>query len=89
MKRKIAPLLIVGILVLSGLGASAVTDYSAFGGGAVEITNFISLTFSPIIIEEYNDDYVEVNLEDTSSYLLSPGQPVLPKVIKSVELWST
>ena len=45
-----------------------------------------STEFSPLVIEESDQDYVKLRLKDTSSYLMNPGQPMLPKVVKTFEL---
>ena len=69
--KKIIPLVIVGILVLSGLGASGTT--------VSENENLISETivFSrPFIIEE--EDFVSIELEEATSYSWETGKPTLP-----------
>jgi hypothetical protein len=82
MKNKIVPFFVISILVLSGLGAVAINNDD------VVFENFKTMTLeiSPLVIEEYDDSYIEVNLEDTSSLFAEPGKPVLPKVVKSIEL---
>jgi hypothetical protein len=45
-----------------------------------------TILVSPLIIEELDSENVEVNLNDVSTYLMNPGQPMLPKIVKSVEL---
>ena len=88
--NKILPILVIGFLVLSGLGAVGVTNN-------LEVSNFnndnttISLetatfAFSQMVVEEHSNEYFEVNLKDTSTYLMKPGNPVLPKVVKTFEL---
>jgi len=88
--KKILPIMVIGFLILSGLGAVAVTNdlnISDFDNdktiGKSEIATF---AFSPMVIEEHDNEYFEVSLKDTSSYLMNPGNPVLPKVVKSFEL---
>lgn len=88
---KILPILTVGILVLSGLGAAAITnvstyDNSTYDNKIVGKSDMIKLTFSPFVIEEYNSEYIEVNLEEPSKYYMNPGHPVVPKVVKTFEL---
>lgn len=73
--KKIVPLVIVGILVLSGLGASAVTNS--------DNENLISETIvfsQPFVCEE--QDYVSVELEGATSELWETGKPTLPVVTK-------
>jgi hypothetical protein len=73
--KKIIPLVIVGILVLSGLGAS--------GGTVSENENLISETivFSEPVVSE-KEDYVSVELEEATSYLWQTGKPTLPVISK-------
>ena len=74
--KKCLPIIVVGILVLSGLGAVATNDEQK--------TNMISesITFSePIIIEE--SQYVKVDLDEATSYLNIKGEPALPVVSKT------
>jgi len=88
--KKILPILVVGALVLSGLGAVAftnnVTTNNYDNNKSVEKSDMMTLAFSPFVIEEYDSEYIEVNFEDTATYVMNPGHPVLPKVVKSFEL---
>ena len=88
---KILPILTVGILVLSGLGAAAITNVSTYDNSTyddkiVGKSDMITLAFSPFVKEEYNSEYIEVNLEEPSKYYMNPGHPVLPKIVKTFEL---
>jgi hypothetical protein len=79
--QKILPLLIVGILVLSGLGAVGTNNVE------VEIqSDSFEISFSSFTIEEYNQDYVELNFEEVSTYISEPCKPMLPKVVNTFEL---
>ena len=75
--KKILTIIIVGILALGGFGAVAINE---------EKTETDIMTFSSLIITDRNSDYVELHLDETSSYLMQPGKPVLPKVVQNVEL---
>jgi len=73
--RKIVPILIVGILVLSGLGAVALS---------YENTKFEtkSIKFSyPIITDE--EEYMTINMEETNSFLMKQNKPLLPSFIQT------
>jgi len=65
-------LLVVGILVLSGFGASAISE-----SNNKEMIVLESITFTEPIIQEH-DQYVEVRLDGATSYLREPGSPLLP-----------
>lgn len=84
------PLLMIGILILSGIGAFAGTNNVSIKNynddKTTDRSDIMTYSFSPFAIEEYNNDYIEVNLKDVSTYIKNPGDPVLPKVIKTFEL---
>ncbi|MCX6667779.1 MAG: C25 family cysteine peptidase [Euryarchaeota archaeon] len=75
--RKMLPLCIVGILVLSGLGAVSVNN---------KTTNDLKIKTESIAISEpvIKDagQYVTVSLKEAASYLLDSGKPMLPVLTK-------
>jgi hypothetical protein len=73
--KKILPIFVVGILVLSGLGAVAITDDKPYNEKIEEVSIFIS---KPVI--EDAGHYVIVNIEEATTYLLEPEKPMLPVV---------
>ena len=75
--KKILSIIIIGILALGGIGAVAVTEQK---------TETDIMTFSSLTITDRNSDYVELHLNEASSYLMQPGKPMVPKVVKTVEL---
>jgi len=75
--KKIIPILVVGILILSGLGAVAITDDITYDVKNVK-ESFV--TSEPIIKEA--GQYVTVSLGEASSSLLNVGKPMLPVVTK-------
>ena len=74
--KKILPIVVVGILVLSGLGAHAI-----FEDNTEEMTLIESVAFSEPQVQEH-DQYVTVNLNEATSYLSESGKPVLPVYVK-------
>ena len=87
--KKILPFVIVGILVISGLGAVGITSDIEINNEVykfVEKTETTTVAISQLSIDNYDAQYLEVNLQDTSTYLMTPGNPVLPKVVKTFEL---
>jgi len=75
--KRILPLLIVGILVLSGLGAIAVNDNTNYEEKIKEESIIVS---EPIIKDA--DQYVTVDLNEATTTLLEVGKPMLPVVTK-------
>jgi len=77
--KEIIPILVVGILVLSGLGAGAV--FKEENNNEFEKTFVFS---SPIIKD--GDDYLTLNLVDTDRFLRIPGKPEMPVYTYSFDL---
>jgi len=75
--KKVLPLMMVGILVLSGLGAVAITDDKSYD---LKIENELVIISEPIITDI--GQYVTVTIEESTSSLLHAGKPVLPVVTK-------
>ena len=84
--KKSLPVMVMLSLVLSGLGAAAIINDTTYDVKTEEQSFMSTILVSPLIIEELDSENVEVNLNDVSTYLMSPGQPMLPKIVKSVEL---
>jgi hypothetical protein len=74
--KKIVPLLVVGFLVLSGLGAVAITEDDVSDSLLRE-----SIVFSEPIIKD-EGTYVSVQLAEQTSYLLETNEPVMPVYTK-------
>jgi len=81
--KEIIPILIVGILVLSGLGAGAFSNKQS---ETIEIKESISFTRSPVFQENDKDGYLRVNFEGANSWLMKSGMPELPIYIKNYQL---
>jgi hypothetical protein len=67
---------VVGILVLSGLGAVAVTSDDQT---ELKITSFSFL--KPMVVNE--NDYVTISLNEANSYIMKQGKPMLPSFTKT------
>ncbi len=84
--EKFLPIIVVGILVISGIGAVAIGDDPIEEYKIKEIFEHINIDYTSLEIKESNEDFIEVELDDISSYLMSPCKPILPKIVKTVEL---
>ena len=74
--KKLLPIIIVGILVLSGLGAVALQeneDKTLFSTESIMISE-------PIITE--SNEYLTVDLKESESLLMETGKPMLPVITK-------
>jgi len=74
--RKILPILIVGILLLSGVSIAA---------GSIEKTEYkeINLTFSKPEIKEQNN-YITISIKEANSHLMKQNMPMLPSYTKTM-----
>lgn len=81
--KKILPLIIIGILILSGFGAVALTEIETVKNELIEKTEFYSLSH-PILCEY--GQYISVDLEEATSFEMVSGEPVLPKISKTYTL---
>jgi len=70
--KKLLSLVIVGILILSGLGAVA-SDNEKNSCKTSE-----SMHFSEPILEQ-NEKYITINLQEATSNIIETGKPILPK----------
>jgi len=73
--KKIIPVLIIGVLLISGLGAVALPE--ADGNTLIEKTESM-LVSEPIVREE--SDCISVELEEATSFLTETKMPMLPKI---------
>jgi len=81
--KKILSILVIGILVISGLGAVATNSKDT--SNAIKATSS-EITFSPLELKETSTDYIEAEMTGVSTYLMEPGRPMLPEIVKIFEL---
>ena len=77
--NKIIPILIVGILVLSGLGAVAISENKKSGNNVLSKTVSISIS-NPVAMERIVEGktYIELDVEGADARLYRAGEPILP-----------
>lgn len=80
MKKTISIFVII-FLILSGLGAVVISKDEEYK--IVEIKEFNSF-ISPVIHE--HGDYLSIEMCETTSFLMNPGKPVLPRITKIYKL---
>ncbi len=84
--KKWLSILIVGLFIVSGFGTVA-TNVSNTGTLSIQTrTDTVSVDVSSLQVTESANDYLLVRLGDQESYLLNPGQPMVPRIIKQYEL---
>jgi hypothetical protein len=72
--KKIILLVVVGILVLSGLGAAEIQKDNTETQQTLEIFTFSEPSFE----ENEQNQYGSIKLNEPTSYLMNPGEPILP-----------
>jgi len=89
--RKLLPILVVGILVIGGFGALA-TNIKKTNNINLETTTEMMITekietdVSSLKVVDSDYNYVEVSIGNEELYLMNPGQPMIPRVLKTFEL---
>ena len=73
--KKILPILIIGILIISGLGAVTGTEITK----NEKITE--NIVFSKPIIE-VKDEFVTITINEANSYIMEQGKPMVPCYIE-------
>jgi len=74
MSRKMLPLLVVGIFVLSGLGAVTGTEVDE---ESIMVEKFF---FSKPIVRTQNE-YISINIDEANSFIMEQGKPMLPSYV--------
>ena len=83
--KRLLPVLVVVILIVSGLGTLA-KNVESVNANKENIKNTIEADISSISFVETNDNYLEVSLGNEELYLMNPGQPMIPRILRTYEL---
>src|SRR4030042_2291391 len=84
--KKFIPIVIVGILVLSGLGAAAFTTNVSMKQATNEKTESTLVVFSSQPLLSEKDGFVEIQIDGATTQLLEPQRPVLPIYVRTYEI---
>ena len=84
--KTLLPILIVGALIISGFGTLAINIEKTNNMQIEQIIETINIDISTFKIENKGDNYIKVSLGAKESYLMNPGEPMIPKVLKKYEL---
>ena len=84
--KKWLSIVFVGIFVLSGFGTIATTVPETDVTETQIITKIITCDASSLEVIECKEDYVLLRMNGQESYLLNPGQPMLPRLILKYDL---
>jgi Peptidase family C25/Propeptide_C25 len=84
--KKFIPIVIVGILVLSGLGAAAFTTNVSMKQAMNVKTESSSVLFSSQPTLSEKDGFVEIQLDGATTRLLDTNRPVLPIYVRTYQI---
>jgi hypothetical protein len=84
--KKIYSILVVGAFIISGFGAVATNIHTIETHITQSRTDTISVDVSSLQFTESINDYLLVQCDGQTSYILNPGQPMLPRIIQRYEL---
>jgi hypothetical protein len=84
--KKFIPIVIVGILVLSGLGAAAFTTNVSMKPTTTSKDGSTSVLFSSQPTQIEKDGFVEIQIQGATTQLLEQNKPVLPIYVKTYQI---
>jgi hypothetical protein len=84
--KKILPIVIIGVLVLSGLGAAAFTSNVSVKLAMIVKNESTSVLFSSQPTQQEKDGFVSLEMSGATTQLLEPNKPVLPIYVKTYEI---
>jgi hypothetical protein len=84
--KKLIPIIVVGILVLSGLGAAAFATNVSKKPTMIIKNESTSVLFSSQPTQLEKDGFVEIEIEGATTQLLEPNKPVLPIYVKTYQI---
>ncbi|MBN2603558.1 MAG: peptidase C25 [Candidatus Thermoplasmatota archaeon] len=84
--EKFLRIVLVGILVISGFGTLAINAEKTNSVNFENILQSLEIDLSNLKIADVDKDSVELFLGQEELYLMNPGQPMIPRIMKSFEL---
>ena len=84
--KKFISIIIVGILVLSGLGAAAFTTNVSLKSAILMKTESTSVLFSSQPMQLEKDGFVKLEMNGATTQLLDQNKPVLPIYVRTFEI---
>ena len=84
---KLIPIVLVGVLIISGFGTLAININSKDTNVLTcSIDEIVEIDRASIRISDSDNNYLSLSMIDDEQYLMNPGQPMMPRVIKKYEL---
>jgi hypothetical protein len=84
--KKIIPVLVIGVLVLSGLGTAAFTPNFSLKSPINMKNESSSVLFSSQPLQVEKDGFVELEMNGATTQLQEPNKPVLPIYVKTYQI---
>jgi hypothetical protein len=84
--KKFIPIAIVGILVLSGLGAAAITTNTMTKQPYLAQKETAQLLFDAAPLISEHDGFINVAINGATTQLIQPNKPVLPITVKTYQI---
>jgi hypothetical protein len=84
--KKWISIFVVGLFIISGFGTVATNIQKTNIPSLQTMTETVSVDISSLQVTDSVNDYLMVRLGDQESYLLNPGQPMMPRIIQQYEL---
>ncbi len=81
---KLIPLFIAIMLAITGLGAVAIYPTSTPNDDITLLEEHVQ--FTSMNIEQTEEQYIHINLDESDTFLMNPGKPLLPKSIKTFQI---
>jgi hypothetical protein len=83
--RKILSIFVIGVFLISGIGVLAIDNEKINNAHIETINEMFEIDTTTLKIIE-NKDYIELSMGTEGVYLMNPGQPMIPRVLKTYEL---
>ena len=85
--KKTIPILMIIILITSGFGANALNiSDQPITQNQLNQKIQTHIQTPQLTVQNYNQQYIDITLEQTTTYLQTPQKPLLPKIVKTIEL---
>jgi len=84
--NKTISILVIGILVLSGLGAAAFTTNVSITQAMIVKNESTSVLFSSQPTQQEKNGFVTLEMNGATTQLLEPNKPVLPIYVKTYQI---
>ncbi len=85
MMKKLKSILLASVLILGGIGTLAINSNNSTVD-ARNICDKLTINFETPTLKEDDSNYIRFVLGQEELYIMNPGQPMLPRILKIIEL---